>query len=233
MSASAHDKTHPANNAAPSAAPREALQPAGVKGREIYRWVPDGYAPVALVGAPDGAEAFIAADGKSAIGYSGKRSKHDFYVRFASAERATAYLNDWVTKLVAAVAQREKNRAARRAVVQAGHGCKVGDVFECSWGYEQTNVDYYQITALHGKTLATVRRIGRQSEETGWLRGECAPAPGMFLDEQHYPPMRVRINPGQIPHFKARSYANAYRMTPTVEVGGLKTYQTAHWSAYA
>ena len=43
------------------------------------------------------------------------------------------------------------------------HGVKIGDVFVESWGYDQTNVDFYQVTrvmpksveirAIHGKTV--------------------------------------------------------------------------------
>lgn len=35
---------------------------------------------------------------------------------------------------------------------------KVGDVFTCSWGCEQTNIDYYQVIAVSGKRV-TVRKI--------------------------------------------------------------------------
>jgi len=29
---------------------------------------------------------------------------------------------------------------------------KPGDIFVCSWGYEQTNIDFYQLIEIHGKT---------------------------------------------------------------------------------
>ncbi|EEV7910577.1 hypothetical protein [Escherichia coli] len=35
----------------------------------------------------------------------------------------------------------------------------VGDVFVSSWGDEQTNVDFYQVVSLHGKTMVSVRKI--------------------------------------------------------------------------
>ncbi len=35
----------------------------------------------------------------------------------------------------------------------------VGDIFVSSWGYEQTNVTFYQVLSVHGKKTVTVREI--------------------------------------------------------------------------
>ncbi|MHO45241.1 hypothetical protein D9E76_24655 [Escherichia coli] len=35
----------------------------------------------------------------------------------------------------------------------------VGDVFVSSWGYEQTNVNFYQVISVHGKKTVTVQEI--------------------------------------------------------------------------
>lgn len=39
------------------------------------------------------------------------------------------------------------------------HDVKVGDVFCASWGYDQTNVNFFQIIALKGKCSAIVREV--------------------------------------------------------------------------
>lgn len=38
-------------------------------------------------------------------------------------------------------------------------GVRVGDFFEASWGYEQTNVDFFQVVALVGECSARVREV--------------------------------------------------------------------------
>jgi len=38
------------------------------------------------------------------------------------------------------------------------HDIKVGDIFYNSWGYDQTNIDYYQVVAVTAKTIS-IRRI--------------------------------------------------------------------------
>ncbi|EHV76870.1 hypothetical protein ECDEC7A_3317 [Escherichia coli DEC7A] len=35
----------------------------------------------------------------------------------------------------------------------------VGDVFVSSWGYEQTNVNFYQVISVHGKKPSPSRRF--------------------------------------------------------------------------
>ena len=38
-------------------------------------------------------------------------------------------------------------------------GVKVGDIFSMSWGYEQTNVDFFQVVALKGKTQVVIKEV--------------------------------------------------------------------------
>ena len=47
------------------------------------------------------------------------------------------------------------------------YGVKVGDLFYCSWGYEQTNVDFFQVIALVGESSVRIRQVApkRISEE--------------------------------------------------------------------
>lgn len=57
----------------------------------------------------------------------------------------------------------------RKAVEQAedkepetekpANGVQVGDLFYCSWGYDQTNVDFVQVIALCGKSSVRVRPV--------------------------------------------------------------------------
>lgn len=39
------------------------------------------------------------------------------------------------------------------------YGVKVGDIFEASWGYEQTNVNFFQVVALVGESSVRVREV--------------------------------------------------------------------------
>lgn len=54
------------------------------------------------------------------------------------------------------------HEAAEKKAPANKFGVKVGDVFCVSWGYEQTNIDFYQVVALRGTTQAVFRRIGSE-----------------------------------------------------------------------
>lgn len=59
----------------------------------------------------------------------------------------------------------------------------VGDILVASWGYEQTNYDYYQVTRLVGKQSVEIRELARQAAESGFMQGDCVPVKGAFKGE--------------------------------------------------
>ena len=60
------------------------------------------------------------------------------------------------------------------------HGVQIGDIFYTCWGYEQTNVDFYEVVAVTPK-MAMVKPIRSHRTETGWLQGNAEPIPGAFI----------------------------------------------------
>ena len=62
---------------------------------------------------------------------------------------------------------------------------EVGDIMECSWGYDQTNVDYYQVIAV-SKTgrvkLAGVRSWMTEDRGSGYTK--VAPDAGRFTGDE-------------------------------------------------
>jgi hypothetical protein len=60
---------------------------------------------------------------------------------------------------------------------------KVGDMCHTSWGYDQTNVDAYQVVEVWSRTQISVRPIGGDIEQTGWLRGQFTPKQNQFTGE--------------------------------------------------
>lgn len=54
------------------------------------------------------------------------------------------------------------------AVKEAGnkYGVKVGDIFCASWGYDQTNNDFFQVIALSGSESVRIREVAPQLIKT-------------------------------------------------------------------
>ena len=50
------------------------------------------------------------------------------------------------------------------------YGVKIGDLFYCSWGYDQTNNDFFQVIALVGESSVRVREVNPFCEDA---QGVC------------------------------------------------------------
>ena len=52
-----------------------------------------------------------------------------------------------------------EKKVEKKAVKVNKYGVKVGDVFEMSWGYEQTQVDFFQVVSLAGESSVRVVNV--------------------------------------------------------------------------
>jgi len=159
-----------------------------------------------------------------AIAFYGKAIKPAFRYSFRSLELRNEYSNDWASGVMRA----QERIAERRAQRNQPHALSVGDVLMSMWGYEQTNVDYYEVTAHHGRTQVTLRRIAARSEATGGMQGDCTPVPGKFTGE----PIRCKVD-GSSNTVRLSSFQRASKIEPIATVDGLRVWPVDHWTAYA
>lgn len=119
------------------------------------------------------------------------------------------------------------------------YGVKIGDIFSASWGWEQTNVDFFQVVALVGETSVRVREVrppmikdnavsGMSADRVYRLTGDLLPAAphSVFIKDQEKGDIK-RLSPGYDPDpekakqnciFKLASYATAHKCnSDTVE----------------
>lgn len=79
------------------------------------------------------------------------------------------------------------------------HGIEVGDIFVYKWGYDQTNVDFYQVIKATAKTV-TVRQIEAEAvTEEGFMSDRCVARRDKF--KAHKEPMRKLVQPDGSLHF--------------------------------
>lgn len=83
------------------------------------------------------------------------------HIVFATIEAAKEYVEKQKAYLKKVIADRqerkEKQRAANAAVLASDH-FQIGSIVHCSWGYDQTQCDYYQVIKMTKKTI-TVKAI--------------------------------------------------------------------------
>lgn len=49
--------------------------------------------------------------------------------------------------------------------ILSNKGVKVGDIFYASWGYDQTNVDFFRVKKLRGKTQVVLQEVALKLTE--------------------------------------------------------------------
>lgn len=141
-----------------------------------------------------GCEVYIIENGPrfSAKGFSGKKAKSDFYFTFKTLEQMQAHVRNYfetAEKVIAAKAERK----ATRVSVNAADFYKVGDIVSASWGYDQTNVDFFKVTAVLGKSVRIVE-VASTVKETGFMCGVTSPDPTVEVENSWNGLHRVQTN---------------------------------------
>jgi len=61
---------------------------------------------------------------------------------------------------------------------------KVGELLKTHWGYDQTNIEYFEVVEVKGKHVI-LREIGQETVQTGRDQGKCVPMPGQYLKSRY------------------------------------------------
>ncbi len=122
-----------------------------------------------------------------AAGYQGKSIKPSFWHSFRSAEHRQQFVERWADEVRAKQAQRERRRAER---AQSTHSLLKGSVLVATWGYEQTNKDFFEVVEVVSDKTVVIRPIGSTLEVDGpvAMSGKVFPKFGSYTGE----PMRKR-----------------------------------------
>ena len=104
------------------------------------------------------------------VAYRGSSGKRDFNFTYKNRAAAEEKVKSWFESLGA---HREMIQN-RRADYGKPHNLKVGDVITNSWGYDQTNVDWYRVarTSTH---YVWLKPIAANVQETGFMSGSSTP----------------------------------------------------------
>jgi hypothetical protein len=149
----------------------------------LPRYIPQDSTPIERAGLPAIVYSYTSANsGKlAAIAYIGKSSKKIWHYIFRDEQQRQARIDHFFD----GVAQREDAKLSRK-IQRASytHTFKVGDILYSSWGYDQTNVEFYQIIETTEKTV-TFREICQSRSRDGQLAdsGICSPIKGMWTND--------------------------------------------------
>lgn len=148
-------------------------------------------------------------------------TKTEYYYRVASIEKAEEYILKETTNHYLAIVRKENERlekAKARTIAKNENPYKVGDILYSSWGYDQTNVEFYQITKVSGLKVYYKEISSKLSSEEGYssMSGTVKPIKDSFINEKEYSSMvTVSVYMGKSNyHLKCGRY-NLYQTTET------------------
>jgi hypothetical protein len=151
-----------------------------------------------------------------AASYKGRSKKRTFNYRFESLKGRDQYVSEWIVSIASDVA---RNAIKPRSLI-------VGDVLVASWGWEQTNIDYYKVVALVGTQSVEIVEVGATRDHDNLaMTGTCTPNPYEIVGEA----MIKRVNGDSV---TINSHIYASKLESSV-VNGQRTFKKSHFTTYA
>lgn len=110
------------------------------------------------------------------MAYQGKATKSAFYEGYGTAEARDKRISDWFSSLTNWEAQKAQFRADRNRPTTL----KPGDIVCNSWGWEQTNIDFFEVVRVTDH-FVWLRQLCQETTEKGFMQGQTIPTPGRYV----------------------------------------------------
>lgn len=122
-----------------------------------------------------------------------KQSKPAWHCSFHNVETLKKEIKDTISRLMSWEEMKEKRKQERKEDVLS---VAVGQIYSYSWGYDQTNVDFYQVTEVKKKSF-TMKAIGCKSQDNSssdynGMADRVIAVKNAFLNEEHNKPLNKR-----------------------------------------
>ncbi|QSB03778.1 hypothetical protein JWZ98_22980 (plasmid) [Methylomonas sp. EFPC1] len=114
--------------------------------------------------------------GPAYVAYKGRKGKPARCFAFVSEDHRDKHLSTYVEV-------ETNNENFKRSRRETGHGLIAGEIVYAVWGYEQTNVDFFEVVRVSTARSAVIRRIESNTVEDkpGSMTGYATPKPGQFV----------------------------------------------------
>lgn len=163
--------------------------------------------------------------------FFGKQGKPIWRYRFANEAAREKRVTDAFNARAEVAALKLSQREARKAWQ---HDFEEGDIFRCSWGYDQTNIDYYEVLSVSGKMLTIQQIRGISSDEEGFMTARKIPNPGDFIGKPFKViPQMSSLKDGPKSGYIKISSCQYARFNKPTEIAGVKVYDADRYSWYA
>lgn len=116
-------------------------------------------------------------DGKPyGVAFAGKSNKPLWLYRFQNESRRQQEVDATIRRRKEQIDEKVRRQKERR---EFQHGLEPGTLLYSSWGYDQTNVDFYQVTKVVGKQVE-IRKVEKKVVRDSGPQVYVAPVPNRF-----------------------------------------------------
>lgn len=113
------------------------------------------------------------------VAFAGKAQKPLWNYAFRDGNQRDKQISE-TTRIIESRLKEKQQRSEERK--QFTHGLQVGDILYSSWGYDQTNINWYEVVGVPTEKMILVREIaGRILRSDGYGSDEVMPAPGKYI----------------------------------------------------
>ena len=137
------------------------------------------------------------------------KEKQIFGFRFLNEDRRLEYINEDYLNRVKNKEAKEKYKSDKKIKNKSDLlNVKVGDIFKDSWGYEQTNVDYFQVVAKPSSSFIVVKKINYEliDETVSNMSAYVKPLINSFKNDEE---LKFKLNGAS---FKSSSFSWANKV---------------------
>jgi hypothetical protein len=139
------------------------------------------------------------------IAWAGKANKPLWHYRFPTRDRLDAAISRAITDRKSRQDMMQKRQDERQ---QFKHGLEVGAILYSSWGYDQTNISWYQVIEVKDSSVILREIAGKAAGED-----KVMPDIGHFIDG----PKLKRVGPGNVIRMTSYSRASVWDGKPKYE----------------
>lgn len=154
-----------------------------------YRYRPSSYTEV-IANEKYGIECFYQTTPHfAAIFYYGKKKNHTFHYRFRKFEDMMSRINETMNNIIANVDSENARREVKRKLtseMKASDHFKIGEIVVNSWGYDQTNVEFYQVVEVLNKKIRVRQICAEMVEATGPMSANVMPCKDNFCKDEAF-----------------------------------------------
>jgi hypothetical protein len=110
--------------------------------------------------------------------------------------RMNLFVDKFIEEQKAQISKKAEAKSALQKLRQeVKNPFEVGQILYKTWGYEQTNVNFYQVISVKGKTVI-LRELEQQRTEKGYMYGTTMPIKDSFNGGEFKRILQVRIYNG-------------------------------------